>query len=143
MNYYKPRQREFDFRWDYTSMNDGHVTPVGYCRPWRDWDEATKKLSPTEYERYVADKEKYHDHGHATAQEAANCYRNYILDHGLTLNHKDSNAQHKCEICGEWTQGFAILNNTNLYMLCDLHNNRESVETLYTLSADTEIISSW
>lgn len=126
MNYSDARQRQSDGRWDYTT--NGH--PVGYCREWRDWDEVTRALSPAAYAQYVADKDKYHSHGHATEDEARECYRDYILDHQLRLNLVNSGTQSKCEICGEWTQKYAMLP-FQIFKLCDLHNNREEVEKLF------------
>ena len=70
-----------------------------------------------------ATKDKFHADGHATADEACECYRQYLLDHRLILNAK-WDAQYKCKVCGEWTQCHASVGNTFYINLCETHNNR-------------------
>ena len=120
------------------------IRPVGYCGAWHDWDETTRTMSPAAYQRHVEDKPLHHAEGHATPEEAAACYRRYLLDHRLQLNHKESGAQRKCQVCGEWTQLFVMVDGHWTWHLCETHHNRETVETLLEseLTADTEIWSS-
>lgn len=133
MNYYGARQRESDKRWDYTSHNRrGGTHPIGYCRK-TDWTpemRAEFHMSDAEWDKIQAHKEKYHDEGHSTADEACACYRSYLLDNDLRLDHKTRDSQHRCEVCGEWTQGFATVSHSFRWFLCDAHRNRDEVEKL-------------
>jgi hypothetical protein len=147
MNYYQARQREKDHRWDYTKGNDDDIRPVGYCAGWREWkpfdlyDEAHNDQWKREWEeKLLPHKDKYHSDGHATAEEAAECYKRYLLDHRLKLNLKDPNSAHKCEACGDLTQFLADLD-SHYWILCERHNNRETVETLF--ESPGAIISSY
>lgn len=59
MNYYRPRELKTpegkpSGKWHYTKMNDGRIWPIGYCH----------ELNCN----------------HASAVEASNCYRKYIVD---------------------------------------------------------------
>lgn len=133
MNYYKARQRQSDLKWDYTCQNDDRVCPVGYCHKYKEWTQEEMKrfgLVSSDLEKSAKDKDKYHTHGHDTQEEAEACYREFLLDQELSLNHKDTNTQRKCEVCGEWTQGLAYLD-MRVFNLCDKHMNRESVATLF------------
>ena len=129
MNYYAARQRK-DGRWDYTCRNDDHIYPVGYCSPYREpngewyWSENSIK-------KYQAEKEFHHEDGHATAEEACECYRKYLLDTTLYLDGSSNNTAHKCKICDVWTNRYAQVDGTYTYDLCDLHRTREVVETLF------------
>jgi hypothetical protein len=111
MNYYGARQRKTDGTWAFTCMNDGAIWPIGYCRPYQDLPNHPITGGPRpadEVEKERATAHKHHDGGHATAEEARECYRQYMLDHELRLMRKDSSAQHKCKVCGEWTQFFGL-----------------------------------
>ena len=125
MNYYEAKQRT-DGRWDYTRNNHG----VGYCREYCEIDLGVVHISESEQEEYRATADKHHTDGHETEEEARECYREYLLDHRLMLNRKMENEQRKCQVCEEWTQGFAEIDQ-RLFTLCDQHNNREAVETLF------------
>lgn len=140
MQYLRVMQR-LDGKWDWTVEWQDHIAPTGYCRPWRDWNETLQQLSPAAYAQYVAEREKYHDHGHDTPEEAAACYRSYLLDHNLTLGEVSLNTQHRCSVCGEWTN-LAARVDMQVWSLCPEHNTREQVEQLFTLTADTQIATS-
>lgn len=133
MNYYKARQRESDQRWDYTCQNDNRVWPVGYCgRPMQEEDFAKLGIPMSEREKahLATNGHKYHTDGHATEAEACECYRQYLLDTQLTLDHEDPHQQRKCQVCEQWTTKFAIFGSTQLFFLCDEHRTREHVEQL-------------
>lgn len=143
MNYYEALQRKTDQRWDFT-RNAG---ATGYCAGWREWeplkiyDDAHNEHWKREWqEKILPHKDKYHSDGHATAEEAAECYKQYLLDQRLSMNRKSSNSMRKCGICGEFTQFFAELD-FQLWHLCEAHNNRESIEKLF--EAPGKIISSY
>lgn len=135
MNYYEALKRESDERWDFTR----NARPVGYCRAYEEIDP-TCGLNESELRKHTENSHKHHTCGHATEEDARACYKEYILDHKLRLNKKDINSQHKCKICKEWTSLYAEVD-TNLYILCELHNNRESVDSL--MKNPGFICSSW
>lgn len=134
MNYLSAKQRQRDGRWDYTINN----APVGYCREWHDWDETSKRLSAAAYEKALSFKDKHHDHGHETAEQACECYKDYLLDQRLSLDHKDSGSQRRCEVCGEWTQMHAMVGAYRIFHLCDAHRNRDEVGKLLVVGESWE-----
>ena len=108
MNHYLPRQRATDQKWDYTVMNDGRTSPVGYCASEGD------------------------GHGHLTAKEAADCYKRYLLDTFLQLDGRYTDQQLKCLVCNVWTDRHAEIGKTiRSFALCDEHCTREQVEGLF------------
>lgn len=140
MNYYEAKQRQTDKRWDYTRNN----RPTGYCCEYlpvvseiipigeaesKEYQEA-KEHQDQEAKEYSDTAHKHHTGGHETEKEACECYKEYRLDHHLSLN-RTMSSQQKCRICGEWTQKFAEVNLSCIFTLCDKHNNRETVEGLY------------
>ncbi len=140
MNYYDARQRSDDKRWDYTVANKRTGTyAIGYCTGWdpKTLEYFTEKFGASEAEMFFKDQEerskfknKYHDNGHETKEEACACYRSYLLDHHLSFDsYKDE--QRKCVICQSWTQKYASVSHEADYPLCEQHLNRESVEKLY------------
>jgi hypothetical protein len=146
MNYYQPRQRKTDMRWDFTSMNDGHVWPVGYCDG--DFDKVKKRIldcdilpnreaEVVKLEKFAS---KFHSNGHATCDEAVECYRQYQLDQHLRLNKHENPAElRRCAVCGTWTGHHADIGMTT-FDLCDQHLGRNWVEELFKGSSN--IISS-
>lgn len=136
MNTLKPMQRKNDLKWDYTCNG----IPTGYCRPYRDMSDIP--MSENRRAQFQAMAHKHHDHGHETAQEAADCYKDYLMDHRLQFSRGSNNTQRKCKVCGEWTQKWAQIDAYEIMHLCDKHLNRESVEKLYTLSGEDEMWSS-
>lgn len=143
MRLYTTLQRK-DGRFDFTCQYDERAFPVGYCAPYKEWKDGELGISADsllvkEYEKF---KDKHHDNGHATREEAVACYREYLLDSKLSLNLESDNTQHKCQVCGEWTNLSAHLD-MDRWDLCSEHNNREEVEKLFELSPDIEIWSSY
>lgn len=135
MNYYAPRQRR-DGRWDYTRKNNNDIWPEGYCSKYTEWWIYLEKqgwpCNAEEKTCYEKHKDKHHTDGHATAEEASQCYRQYLLDHSLRLGEKCSEGErHRCKICGRWTQLYATVVNHSIWDLCEEHNNREEVEELF------------
>lgn len=144
MNYYDARERKTasgnpSGRWDYTCMNDGQIWPVGYCRAFSEPSEIML-ISESERERLRSFAHKHHIDGHDTADEARECYRQYLLDQRLNLHNYETESQHKCVVCGAWTGAFAEVNH-QIFVLCDEHRTREQVDKL--LSAPGYIISSY
>lgn len=102
MNYREPRQilgpdGVPTGKWRFTTMNDGVVWASGYC----------------------SDRRCEHD----TAEEAAACYREWLLDHRLRRGTAE-NRMLPCEVCGEFTRHYVEINHTT-YTLCEKHYGRE------------------
>lgn len=136
MNYYEPKQRLKDRRWDYT--RNGH--PAGYCREYQEIDPKIVPITEAQQQEYRETAHKHHTNGHATEEEARECYKEYLLDHDLSLNRTMADQQRKCKVCGEWTQKFAEIG-VQIFELCDKHNNKEEVGKLF--EAPSVIWSSW
>jgi hypothetical protein len=106
MEYYTTSELQRDGKstglWHMTVKNSAGVFPVGYC---------------TSCE------------GHATPAEAAEHYRQFKLD-TARYDVFDEDRQHKCAVCGEWTQHAAELGGgwMTCYWLCDTHRTREHLE---------------
>lgn len=140
MNYFRPLKRAGDERWDFTVTNDGITHPVGYCAGWQ---EPAKTEQNAHIYPYLVDhakkmqehKHKFHTDGHETFEEAVECYRQYQLDTTLRLDGEDPESQQKCEECGTWTQGRAIVAHQSM-VLCDEHRTREVVERKFVGSSE-------
>jgi len=118
MNYYHASElRDADGqpsgKWHFTCqnkrVNGGEPYPVGYCRGG----------CP----------------GHDTPEEAAEHYKQYQLDTMLRLDGFTKNQQHKCRVCGAWTQHFAEVD-MHIFNLCDDHRTREHVAGLFEASTE-------
>lgn len=138
MKYYTALKRQSDGFWDYTS-ND---RPIGYCSEYVDPDSyeeyIRKYMSDSEVERIKSFKNKHHNHGHITKEEACQCYKEYMLDNFLSLNRKDENSQHRCKKCNEWTQGLAGVGWYSLWHLCEKHQTREVISEFYSVGESWE-----
>lgn len=136
---HQPRQRKSDSRWDYTISSDeeGWAHPAGYCAGWREWTEkdvqllfnGNAELAAKELAERLPFKQKYHKDGHATAEEATKCHREYELDQELHF-FVDPRSQEHCQVCGEWTQGRARLGEFQYFILCNNHQKRSVVTEL-------------
>lgn len=157
MNFHQPRERLVDGKpsgvWDYTNYNDSQRVfwREGYCAGWPAW--ADRPFDPEKdnifmgmfrdqagKEAYVAKhltpfRHKYHDNGHANAEECCACKKEYDLDHTLRFHddRPDADTQHKCEVCGTFTSGQAWVGGYFTKWLCKDHRNRETVAKLYTV----------
>lgn len=103
MNYYDARQRQDNKRWDYTRMNDGHISPVGYC------GDA--------------------DHAHDTAEAARECFARYLLDGWREENYGNWAG---CAVCDVPTKK-GLTTRPPLghgYPLCDEHRTLEQLKQL-------------
>ena len=131
MNYLQARQRQTDTRWDFTSMNDNIVHPIGYCHAYHELDGTLYPITEEQQTEHRQHQTKYHTDGHATAAEAEQCYKQYLLDRHLKLAQTLIDEQRKCQICHTWTSQYATIDNSCLYVLCPEHNNRTTVDALY------------
>lgn len=145
MNYYGPRQRETNGRWDYTNRNDDRIYPVGYCAGWR--EHSPDVLGEAVAARLNADiepfRDKYHKDGHPTADDACACYRDYLLDQHLRLVRWDHTVNGEllrpgtlelchADGCTEYTAHHATISKVlERWPLCDEHLSREEVEKLF------------
>lgn len=122
--------------WHYTKTDGGGTYAIGHCGPWetcpvcKGHSGLLRKLGDSPCER-CGDKGIIRKvnacPGHATPEEATAHYRQYLLDKARCDGH-DESAQHKCGICGTWTQGYAMVGDLSLIFLCDEHRNREGLE---------------
>lgn len=149
MRHYAARQRADSLRWCYTVDYGGLIQATGYCAGDFDtlWPEppedAESLLPPTgffgwdEYrkwrEKYSSYRDKFHGDGHATADEAQACYREYLLDHRVNYDLAGrATTQHSCQHlgCDGWTHRAVLLDNTHFFWLCDEHRNRNEIAAL-------------
>lgn len=142
MNHDAARKREKDGRWDYTRLTgQGRIYPIGYCAGWSDPREWTKvlpvEMREQEYTRLAPFEGHYHTDGHATAEEARECYKRFLLDTKLGFNRWEHDtlpgALHICEepACTEYTAHQASIGgHMLLWHLCEAHLTREVVEGL-------------
>lgn len=138
---YRPLQKEGTGRWDYTISSDeeGWAHATGYCTGWKDPDETDKLLAekygammktrPETREKLYKFKDKFHSDGHATAEEAEACHREYELDFELRF-YEDQGTQKKCGVCEEFTTGRVSLGEFGHYVACQKHQTREDAKAL-------------
>ena len=133
---YQPRQRESDKRWDYTISSDeeGWAHPAGYCHEYKELSSSLG-FPPETAEKHNMSirpfRDKFHGSGHATAEEAVLCYRQYQLDHELKFYcqpQEEVDRLERCTFCREFTAGYAFLGNIHNWPLCIKHQTREIVE---------------
>ena len=134
---YQPRQRESDKRWDMTVSSDeeGWCHAIGYCGE-KPVDPSTQTHLPVHEvnsQGWYRDREpfldKYHRDGHATAQEADACWKEYQLDVELSFHDVVDEAR-MCALCTRWTQRVAVIGHefSERIWLCEGHANRAGVE---------------
>ena len=142
MNHYTARQRISDNRWDFTISNSRTGGgPVGYCAgpPELGAEKLSKLLGAEVVKKMIEDlapyKDNFHTDGHATAEEAANCYKRYLLDTKLRI-FDSSTQQNKCQVCKEWTSRYAQVGMYFLAPVCHAHANKEHISMLMSSSLD-------
>ena len=136
MNYYDARQIQGGpnaGKWHYTCRNDDLIYPVGHCGLYIDCPTCEDRM-------HNPDCELCKGHGcinnpspcpgHDTSEGACEHYREYLLDNAR-FDQLNESSQHKCEICGDWTQKLASVPSDSIYHdLCDKHCNREGLATV-------------
>lgn len=142
MIYYNARLR-LDGKWDYTYKHDDAILPAGYCVPyeWIDPYRTDKPhlvyMSDQEKQNIRANREKYHDTGHDTKEEACNCYKNYLLDNRTEyiIDPEQITEVHmyQCAVCKKLTSGYVTVEGYHRFVLCKEHNNRQSMEILFSV----------
>ncbi len=101
MNYRQPLQRKDDGKWQFGCANGAISWPEGYC--------ATN------------------DCRHDTAEEAAACYRRWMVEQSSSESIDDS-SQSRCLLCEEWTQRLIMVRGWPVGRYCSKHTLRESAE---------------
>jgi hypothetical protein len=144
MNHYAPRQKH-DLLWHYTVSNGGHIRAVGNCSPYQ-WCLCSKNDRYRQEDmQTIDDCDLCHGHkyvlntknpcpGHATAQEACNHYKEYLLDNA-EFNYGDETSRlYKCDAvgCEEKTRHYANCKG-HFYHLCDHHHNRTGLGLAITV----------
>ena len=122
----------------YTVSHNEDVHPVGYCAGWtydtpapRWMGAGMEEMLRKERERALPFREKFHTNGHRSRDEACGCYRAFLLDLRTTYDGRFDDRQEKCLACHAWTQGYATVEGTEVFVLCDAHRDRGTLETLY------------
>ena len=130
-----------DGRWDYTRNR----RPAGYCCEYRPLAEDCGFLSPEqvrrENEKMEALKGKFHTDGHATEEDAQQCYKEYLLDTSLRLMKQEppnASQQNRCQACKAFTACYAQVGPYRMFTLCPEHNTREQVDVLLNVGESWE-----
>lgn len=141
MNHLVARQRKSDGRWDYTYNG----VAWGYCREYDPIPENVGWMSAEEVrkhnEKTAVFKDKHHDCGHATREEAEACYKQYMLDQHLRLQPtepENANQQFRCKVCKKFTACHAFVGAYQIFDLCPEHQTREEVEKLFAVGESWE-----
>jgi hypothetical protein len=140
MEVYGPKQRAKSLRWDYTYSNSGGCYPTGYCA--RKSAEALIErhdtgqagsvpgISDAYVAKLISSLHKYHDDGHATPEEARECYVQYVLDNKCTIV-TSTDTQRRCFGCGEWTDRVLMAGHSarheHLCEPCDDEDTRRAI----------------
>lgn len=119
-------------RWEYCRNG----VPTGYCREYKPLGGPmiSPALAEKENEKMEPLRGNFHTDGHATKEEAEECYARYLLDTSLrlqTTEPDDAEHQEKCEICGAWTTCFARVGAYRAFVLCPAHQTKEAVRSLF------------
>jgi hypothetical protein len=141
MNHLGPLKRVSDGRWDYTRNS----RPTGYCREYEPLKEDGSLFSPemarNHNERMLPLVGNFHTGGHATEQEACDCYKKYMLDTSLRLTPAEpanASQQNRCKVCDKFTACHAYVGAYQLFVLCPEHQTREHVESLLAVGESWE-----
>lgn len=141
MNRFVALQRKSDSRWDYT--RNGH--PTGYCRAYEPFKE-DGSVYPADMARQWNEQMtpligNFHSGGHATEDEACDCFKKYTLDTSLRLmpqEPENASQQNRCKICNKFTACHATVGGHGVFTLCPEHQTRECVESIYKVGESWE-----
>lgn len=141
MNHLTARQRPSDSRWDYT----WNGRPTGYCHEYvplkEDGQILPAEIAKRENAKMEALKDKFHSTGHATEQEACDCYKQHLLDTNLRLTPEEpanASQQNRCQVCQKFTACHASVGPYQLFVLCPEHQTRECIESLLKIGQSWE-----
>lgn len=138
MRHYSAKQRARDGRWDYTCGQ----APTGYCHAFdvawpQDLAEPVSGYAEARAAAIVH-RDKYHEDGHATADDACACYKRFLLDNRLRTDGRISDQMRKCEACSAWTDRYAQVGGHQMFVLCDNHCQAATVASLLTVGESWE-----
>lgn len=125
MNKRAPRERHNERLegigiWDYTNEEDsGRTYPIGYCCAWVEHKNITDPDAREYYNLRRRHKDKYHIAGHKSAEEAAACYKQYLIDNEIMV--ADYEPEAPCNECGKDTIKLLYVNNWPTFRLCEKH----------------------
>jgi len=102
MNYRQPKQRKDDGKWQFCCANGTGSWPEGYC--------ATNVCR------------------HDTAEEAAACYRRWLVEQKSEEAFGQLDVQRKCVLCGDWTSRTIMVRGKIYSGYCEKHTLREAAE---------------
>lgn len=141
MNYLCALQRKSNGRWDYSRNS----VPCGYCRRYVPIPEDGKvvpiEIASAENARMLPLIGNFHVDGHATKEEACECYKRYLLDTRLRLRPEepaDASQQNRYEVCRKFTACHASVGPYRMFMLCPEHQTREHVASLLKVGESWE-----
>lgn len=143
MRYYKARALCGGRGWHFTVLRDDDVTPVGYCSgtPILQYmateaarDDAIGEMYRAELRKLEPHRHKFHDHSHATAEEALACYRQYALD--VLFSFSTAKPLDECAECGKVTDGVAMLEGWVRLALCADHQTREFLDKHFDMGTE-------
>lgn len=128
--------------WHYVESNRREGThAIGYCSPWEACPNCAGRsaLGDPRYSCERCDSKGIVPAadpcpGHATPEEAAEHYRQYLLNERLRLDIAlSTDVQMRCNAdgCEAWTQHAAGLGPYSTWPLCDEHRTRETVDALF------------
>jgi len=141
MNHKCALQRKSDGRWDYTING----RPTGYCCEYQPIKEDAGYMSAEMIREYNAKMEllkgNFHIDGHATKEDACECYKRYLLGTALRLQPTEpdnASQQNRCQACKKFTACHAMVGPYRMFTLCPEHQTREEVEKLLTVGESWE-----
>lgn len=142
MNYYDARKRQDTEKYDYTRMNDGHISPVGFCAERTLCDCATFESSfrPKDDCEVCGGKGRVPNPdycgSHDTEEEARACFRRYLLSEPEEIDYsgwEGCQAMVDGKKCDEPTKhGMRGMRSPLAaeFALCDEHRTAEVLEAL-------------
>lgn len=140
MNHSCAMQRK-DGRWVYTRNG----RPWGYCQEYAQIPADAKYLPAKMIAEHNAKMEplkaKFHTDGHATEEEACECYKRFLLDTQLRLaksEPENASQQNRCRVCGKFTACYATVGPYRMFILCPEHQTRECVASLLKVGESWE-----
>ena len=151
VNYYQARQRTPDGRWDWTCQNDERIWADGYCGgyPWTPERLAAfrARFPGLPLGRELADAEvlrdRYHEDGHTTREEAERCFHQYQLDHLEARKAADIWKVCAADGCEQLTPHVLAFRHGPEWFLCGVHRTRETVEQLAPFRPGLTVASSY
>lgn len=129
MAYYRPLQKT-NGKWYYTCTNSAGVFDVACCAQYMSCPDCIEYFMSDNRILYDGCKTCEGKHlvdkpnacqGHDTAEEAIEHYRQHNIE--TAISGKNEDEQHKCEICGDWTQLYMVFKDffkLEVY-LCEKH----------------------